>query len=132
MLRHPPASTHPPVHPPADSCGVRNAVWTVVAGGALMIVAQLPSMSRAEWATLITTCFLVAYSLIAVVLAGLQGGELPLSSVQRDAWAGKVAWSIPGSRAASSQGVQHRSQVARTPRPCCCAHHAAARPAAGR
>lgn len=61
-----------PVHSP-DSCTVHNYTWTLVAGLALILVAQLPSMSRAEWVTLGTTLFLIAYSTCAVVLAGIQG-----------------------------------------------------------
>ena len=58
----------------ADSCTVKNYGWTFIAGLCLMIVAQLPSMSRAESVTLMTTCFLVCYSIMAVVLAGTEGG----------------------------------------------------------
>lgn len=57
-----------------DSCTVKNYGWTFIAGLCLMIVAQLPSMSRAELVTLMTTVFLCTYSIIAVVLAGTQGG----------------------------------------------------------
>lgn len=58
----------------ADSCTVKSYGWTFIAGLCLMIVAQLPSMGRAEVVTMVTTAFLVIYSLIAVVLAGTDGG----------------------------------------------------------
>ncbi|PRW58780.1 GABA transporter 1-like [Chlorella sorokiniana] len=57
-----------------DSCTVKSYGWTFIAGLCLIIVAQLPSMSRAEAVTLTTTVFLVTYSIIAVALAGAEGG----------------------------------------------------------
>lgn len=65
---------HPRQSTLVDSCTVKNYGWTFIAGLCLMLVAQLPSMSRAELVTLMTTVFLCTYSIIAVVLAGTQGG----------------------------------------------------------
>lgn len=52
---------------------VSNFLWTLVAGGALMLLAQSPNMSHAEVMTAVTTAIMVTYSLVAVVLAIIQG-----------------------------------------------------------
>ena len=44
-----------------------------MAGGALMLLAQSPNMSHAEVLTAVTTGIMVTYSLVAVVLAIIQG-----------------------------------------------------------
>ena len=56
---------------------VSNFLWTLVAGGALMLLAQSPNMSQAEVMTAVTTAIMVTYSLVAVVLAIIQGERPP-------------------------------------------------------
>jgi hypothetical protein len=53
---------------------MNNSKWTIVAGGALILVAQLPDIANIGALTVVATAFSLTYTTITVALSGAQGG----------------------------------------------------------